>query len=82
MMIFLPRRRLNQNEPEKSLARLEICWNRSTAISGRIFESGKNDEVRGSLNICAPFVMIRGLSLCSEVVDACSESIINDRISQ
>jgi hypothetical protein len=58
------------NEPEKSRARFEICWNQTTALSGRIFELGKSDEVLGSLNIYVPFEMFRGLSLCSEVVYA------------
>jgi hypothetical protein len=70
------------NEAKTSRARFELCWNRTTAVSGRIFESGKNDEVLGSLNIYVPFVMFRGLSLCSEVVDACNETFINASITQ
>ena len=70
------------NEAKTSRARFELCWNRTTALSGRIFEPGKNDEVLGSLNIYVPFVMFRGLSLCSEVVDACNETFINASINQ
>jgi hypothetical protein len=39
------------NEAETSRARFELCWNRTTALSRRIFESGKNDEALGSLKI-------------------------------
>ena len=70
------------NEPEKSGTRFELCWNRTSALSGNIFEAGKNDEVLGSLNIYVPFVMFRGLSLCAEVVYACNESFINASINQ
>ena len=55
---------------------------RTSALSGNIFEAGKNDEVLGSLNIYVPFVMFRGLSLCAEVVYACNESFINASINQ
>jgi hypothetical protein len=70
------------NEAETFRARFELCWNRTTALSGRIFESGKNNEVLGSLKIYVPFVMFRGLSLCPEVVDACNEPFINASITQ
>jgi hypothetical protein len=70
------------SEPEKARARFELCCNRTTALSGTIFESGKNDEVLGSLNVYFPFVIFRGLSLCSEVADACNETSINASITQ
>lgn len=70
------------NETEKSGARFELCWNRTSALSGSIFEARKNDEVLGSLNIFVPFVMFRGLSLCAEVVAACNESFLNASINQ
>jgi hypothetical protein len=68
--------------PEKYSARFELSWNRTTAISGRSFESGKNEKVLGSLNIYVPFVMFRGLSLCSEVDDGCNQSSINTSINR
>jgi hypothetical protein len=40
-----------RNKPEKSRALFELCWHQTTAISARIFESGKNDEVLGSCSI-------------------------------
>ena len=70
------------NEPEKSGTRFELCWNRTSALSGNISEAGKNDEVLGSLNSYVPFVMFRVLSLCAEVVYACNESFINASINQ
>jgi hypothetical protein len=71
-----------QNEPEKSRTLFTLCWNQATALSGRNFESGKNDEVLGSLNIYVPFIIFRGLALFFEVVDACNESFINASINQ
>jgi hypothetical protein len=58
------------NETKTSGARLELCWNRSSALSGSIFELRKNDEVLGSPNIYVPFLMFRCLSLCAEVFAA------------
>jgi hypothetical protein len=40
-----------QNEPEKSGTRFTLCCNQTTALSERFFESWKNDEVLGSLNL-------------------------------
>jgi hypothetical protein len=71
------------SEPEQFGARFELCWNRTSALSGRVFEAGKRaEEVLGSLNIAVPFVMFRGLSLCAEVVAACNESFIDASIHQ
>lgn len=70
------------SETEKFGSRFELCWTRSSALSGTVFEAGKSDEVLGSLNISVPFVMFRGLSLCAEVVAACNESFINASIHQ
>jgi hypothetical protein len=71
-----------QNEPEKPGTRFTLCWNQTTALSGNIFESGKNDEVLGSLNIRVPFVKFRDFALCSELIDACNEYFINASINQ
>jgi hypothetical protein len=74
--------RAEPNEAGTFRARFELFWNRATAISGRIFESERKYEVLGSLNIYVPFVIFRGLSLCSKVVDACNETFINACITQ
>jgi hypothetical protein len=67
---------------ETEHTQFELCWNRTSPVSGSIFEAGNSNEVLGSLNISVPFVMFRGLSLCAEVVAACNESFINASIHQ
>ena len=68
------------DETEGSRSLLQLTWVRTSVLREALFEAGKSDTVLGSLSISVPVVIFRGLSLCAEVEEVCTERFIEASI--
>jgi hypothetical protein len=63
-------------ESDKSGAKFELTWTRTSTVPERLFEIGNGDAEICYLTVSVPYVLFRGLHFCAEVVRACNENFI------
>jgi hypothetical protein len=60
-------------DSDRSGAQFEVTWTRTSTVPERLFEVCDGYAIIGYLTVSVPYVLLRGLNFCAEVVRACND---------